>query len=75
MSKQKYFYKIWITAWSKLDQEYKTLFYGNYKNEDEAKRSITRYGLLTSDKVKDITYYSEKTGKTTVVKGNSVFEF
>jgi len=72
MAKQKYFYKLYITCWSKLDNCYHDIFYGDYKNLEEANREAQIY--IKSDKVKNVNIFTEKTGKIDVLKGVSLWD-
>jgi hypothetical protein len=72
MSKQKYFYKLYITCQSKLDNTYHDIFYGNYKNMPDTERKAKIF--INNEKVKNINIFCEKTGKIIILKGISLWD-
>ena len=72
MPRQKYFWIIWVNCSPRGDGSYRIVNWGKYKNQAEAERKANQ--LAKSDRVKDITIYHERTGKTIIPKGKSVFE-
>jgi len=73
MVKQKYFYILYMTCWSKLDNYYRDYMWGHYKNFEEANKKAQNF--INNEKVKNINILTEKTGKIDVLKGVSLWDF